>query len=176
MWQQKVFTKLLGLQFRIRYKKKGSDNRVADALSRHPDPSASLLAISHLQPVWLNEIVDLNLKYPEAQELLQRLATQSVQDEHYTLRDGLIRYKGRLWLPSDQELSNKIIQAFHTSPVGGHSGIPVTLSRLKSLFYWKGLKQQVQQFVQECVICQQAKPERTRYPGLLAPLPVPTQF
>jgi hypothetical protein len=44
-WQQKVFTKLLGLQFKIKYKK-GVDNRVVDALSRHPQPSASLMAIS----------------------------------------------------------------------------------------------------------------------------------
>lgn len=32
-WQQKVFTKLLGMQYRIIYKQ-GTDNRVADALSR----------------------------------------------------------------------------------------------------------------------------------------------
>jgi hypothetical protein len=44
-WQQKMFTKLLGLQFKIKYKK-GADNRVADALSRHPQPTESLLAIS----------------------------------------------------------------------------------------------------------------------------------
>jgi len=32
-WQQKVFSKLLGLQYKILYKK-GSENGVADALSR----------------------------------------------------------------------------------------------------------------------------------------------
>jgi hypothetical protein len=57
-WQQKVFTKLLGLQFIIKYKK-GSENRVADALSRRPQPEASLCAISTLQPAWLQEVVDL---------------------------------------------------------------------------------------------------------------------
>jgi len=34
-WQQRVFTKLLGLQYKLVYKQ-GSDNRVADALSRRP--------------------------------------------------------------------------------------------------------------------------------------------
>jgi hypothetical protein len=36
-WQQKVFTKLLGLNYKIIYKK-GIDNKVVDALSRRPDP------------------------------------------------------------------------------------------------------------------------------------------
>jgi hypothetical protein len=31
----------------------------------------------------------------------------------------------------------------------------------------------VQQFVQSCAVCQQAKYERTKYPGLLQPLPIP---
>lgn len=109
-------------------------------------------------------------------DFLQKLALHPEGFDQYTLRDGLIRYKGRLWLPTNMDFTKEIVEAFHVSPLGGHSGLPVTLSRLKNLFYWKGLKQQVRQYVQECPICQQAKPERSRYPGLLAPLPVPTQF
>jgi hypothetical protein len=37
----------------------------------------------------------------------------------------------------------------------------------------KGMKSAVQQFVQACMICQKAKPDRTKTPGLLQPLPVP---
>lgn len=126
----------------------------------------SLLAISQLQPTWLQEISDVYNTNDEAKGLLVRLAMSSVIDEQYTLRDGLIRYKGRIWLPAIQEFTTKIIEAFHSSPVGGHLGIPVTLARLKNLFYWKDMKQQVHLFVQECLICQQAKPERSRYPAI----------
>lgn len=50
MWQQKVFIKLLGLHYKIVYKK-GSDNRVADALSRRPHSSEeSCLALSTAVP------------------------------------------------------------------------------------------------------------------------------
>jgi hypothetical protein len=35
------------------------------------------------------------------------------------------------------------------------------------------MKQAVQQFVQSCTVCQQAKYERVRSPGTLQPLPVP---
>jgi hypothetical protein len=44
-WQQKFFTKMMGMHYRIIYKK-GADNRVADALSRHPSPPAQLMALS----------------------------------------------------------------------------------------------------------------------------------
>ena len=35
------------------------------------------------------------------------------------------------------------------------------------------MKQAVRVYVQSCITCQQAKADRSRYPGLLEPLPVP---
>jgi hypothetical protein len=54
-WQQKLFTKLLGLHYRIVYKP-GTNNRVADALSRHVG-SAELWAISTPVPTWLDDVL-----------------------------------------------------------------------------------------------------------------------
>jgi len=45
---------------------------------------------------------------------------------------------------------------------------------MKQLFAWTGMKSAVRKFVQTCLICQQAKPDRARLPGLLQPLPVPS--
>jgi hypothetical protein len=59
-WQQKVFTKLMGLNYKIIYKK-GVENKVADALSRRPNGDFNLalcMAISSLQPKWLDEIAN----------------------------------------------------------------------------------------------------------------------
>lgn len=135
-----------------------------------------MLAISQLQAAWLQDITALYHKHPEATTLLTKLVVQVAPDDHYTLRDGLIRYKQRIGIPADSSFTAKIIEAFHASPVAGHSGIPVTTNRIKALFCWKGIKQQIQQWVNECVVCQRAKPERVRYPRLLAPLSVPSQF
>lgn len=41
------------------------------------------------------------------------------------------------------------------------------------LFAWKGMKQQVKEFVKQCMTCQQAKTERVSSAGLLQPLPIP---
>ena len=37
------------------------------------------------------------------------------------------------------------------------------------------MKNEIKEFVAACGVCQQAKPERVKYPSLLAPLPVPKE-
>ena len=48
------------------------------------------------------------------------------------------------------------------------------LSQSEKMVWWKGLKNDVTQFVGQCQVCQQAKSERVHPPGLLQPLPIPT--
>lgn len=92
-WQQKVFTRLLGLQYRIVYRK-GADNGAADALSRVPTVQCDALTVC--QPQWLSEVLHSYEQDPVAQDLLTKLRVDSTGTPNYTLRDGLIRYKGRL--------------------------------------------------------------------------------
>jgi transposase InsO family protein len=171
-WQQKVFTKLLGLQYRIVYKP-GIDNRVADALSRRGQ-EAELMAISVPLPVWFEDIKASYSDDAKCKTLLAKLALSPDAEPPFQLHQGLLRYKDRIWVGNDGALQHKIIDAFHSSPIGGHSGVPASYQRLKRLFAWSGLKSAVQLFVQSCPTCQQAKPDRAKYPGLLQPLPVPS--
>jgi hypothetical protein len=48
--------------------------------------------------------------------------------------------------------------------------VPVTYRRLKQYFAWKGMKTAVHNYVQSCIVCQQAKLDRSKSPGLLQPL------
>jgi hypothetical protein len=60
VWRQKVFNKLLGLYYKIVYKKR-VDNMVTDALSKHPLHSAEdsvCCVVIESQPKWLDDIVD----------------------------------------------------------------------------------------------------------------------
>jgi hypothetical protein len=65
-WQQKVFTKLLGFNYTVVYKK-GADNTAADALSRHPAPPAQILAISTVVPQWMTYVTDAYAVNDQAQ-------------------------------------------------------------------------------------------------------------
>lgn len=174
-WQQKAMTKLLGLQYKLQYKK-GLDNKAADVLSRCPqtDPM-QICALSVVVPLWLNEVQEGYKTDPATEQLLTQVLLSPDRYPHYTLQQGVLRYKGRIWVGSNPALQHRILTALHASAIGGHSGIQVTYSQVKRLFAWIGLKRAVQTFVTDCAVCKQAKSERVRYPGLLQPLPVPDQ-
>ena len=91
----------------------------------------------------------------------------------FTLHDGVIRFNGRIWVGNNSAVQTKIISALHSSAVGGHSGQLATYHRINKLFWWKGLKKDVENFVKQCQVCQQAKHLLTSPPGLLQPLPIP---
>jgi hypothetical protein len=52
----------------------------------------------------------------------------------FTLKDGLLKFKNRVWV-GNVLLHTKLIATVHDSPIGGHSGFPVTLRKLKQYFF-----------------------------------------
>ncbi|WVZ78975.1 hypothetical protein U9M48_026610 [Paspalum notatum var. saurae] len=169
--QRKAMSRLMGLQFKIVYKK-GKENIAADALSRLPHLMA-LQSVSVVQPVWLQEVLNSYTTDSRAQQLLAQLAVHSPSEEGYSIDNGLIKYKDKVWLGNNSAIQTKIIAALHSTPIGGHSGINTTYYRVKKLFAWKGLKSHVESFVKQCSVCQQAKHSLTHPAGLLQPLPIP---
>jgi hypothetical protein len=90
--QRKAMTKLMGLQFRIVYRK-GKENLAADALSRVA-PLMALQACSEVKPLWIQEIVNSYETDGQAQELLTQLAMSSPNDQGYSLNQGIIKMRG----------------------------------------------------------------------------------
>jgi hypothetical protein len=93
-WQQKVFTKLLGFQYKVVYKR-GVENSAADALSRHPNP-AEVMVITTAVPHWLLSLTESYTNVSQAKELLQKLTLNNGSMGHFTLQQGVIRYKNMI--------------------------------------------------------------------------------
>lgn len=108
--------------------------------------------------------------------MLAKLATNADVVPHFTLANGLLKYKNKIWVGRNTTLQLKLIQQLHSSPIGGHLGAPATIKHIQALFAWPGLKKQVTVFVHSCPTCQQAKPESVRYLGLLQPLSTPSAW
>jgi hypothetical protein len=169
--QQKAMARLMGLQFKIVYRK-GAENHAADALSRVGHLMAIQLC-SSAQPAWLQEIANSYATDQEAQKKLTELAIISPDEHGYELTQGIIRRHGRVWVGANSALQTKIIASLHSSAVGGHSGVQATHQRVKKLFTWTGLKNAVTEFVSQCDTCQRSKHSTAHPQGLLQPLPVP---
>lgn len=169
--QQKAFFKLMGLQYKIVYKK-GITNKAADALSRRPQHSHAY-AISVVKPRWIEIVTEGYQQDPKAKQLLVELSVQGFNEQGFSLQDGIIRHKGRVWLGSHKEAHQAVLLALHSSGLGGHSGTLATYHRVKQLFSWPHMKQDVLHYVSACQVCQQAKSEHVKLPGRLQPLPIP---
>lgn len=99
-WQQKALTKLMGLKYKIYYKK-GTANNATDALSRVTHASTSeLLAISTAQPVWLQDLQNSYDQNAIAKNLLTELAIKPVFG-NFKLVQGIIKHKDKIWLGHD---------------------------------------------------------------------------
>lgn len=157
--QQKALLKLMDLQFRIVYKQ-GALNQVADALSRcHSPPSVCTLSLC--SPDWMDKVKLGYMDDPTAVKIL------AAPPGDFTVQDGLIRHQGRIWLGNNHLAQKLVLQAIHCSGIGGHSGFQATYYRVRNIFSWPGMKAAIAQFVQERQICQQAKVEHVKPPGML---------
>jgi hypothetical protein len=130
--QHKLLIKLLGYKFTVEYKK-GKENKVADALSR-VKYALQTLATTAAVPVWIKEVVNSYKQDKKCSDLIAELAIAPTGHPPYTLTSGVLRYKGKILIGNNTDLRNSLLQAFHTSELGGHSGERATYHRLKILF------------------------------------------
>ncbi|XP_026439743.1 uncharacterized protein LOC113338565 [Papaver somniferum] len=126
---QKWLVKLMGFDYVIRYKK-SKDNQVVDELSRLPH--ASCFSLSLYQPQWSSDIISSYDSDTVAQNLITQLLISPTL-QHYTYLQGILRFKGRLYIGSGNAIRSSILQSVHSSVVGGHSGIACNNHRLPKL-------------------------------------------
>lgn len=110
-----------------------------------------------MQHQWLEAVVAGYQSDLEAVSLLSQIAAQPDARPPFTLVQGVIRYKGRIWQGSNKAVQSRVLWALHSSPIGGHLGAPVIYSKMKQLVYWQVMKKAVWNFVQSSSVCLQAK-------------------
>ncbi|GJY35391.1 reverse transcriptase [Tanacetum coccineum] len=125
-FQAKWLPKLLGFDYEISYKK-GSENIVADALSRvEGSTELNSLILSTITSDLLQKVKDSYVQDSGIQEKIKQLVDGTYSSDKYTWERTILKRKGKVVVGSDEVLGTTIIKHFHADAIGGHSGTNVT--------------------------------------------------
>jgi len=186
----------------------GRQNNVPDALSRYPVSEVQTVNSTQVigkmvEPIAPDELRDAQRADDQYRDVIGRLSKlpERTAEGEFHLRDrilhhetevrerGVTRNKVKVVIP--ESLVSRVLQLNHDSRFCGHGGVEITLRKLKSQFFIKGLRQKVERYVATCPICLKTKRKYTKdceirkYPlpnyvfeqvhlDLLGPIPVST--
>jgi hypothetical protein len=112
----------------------------------------------HRPLVWI-----FNVKDPSSRLLRWRLKLKEYEynivykrGSSNTNADALSRIHVTEAMPTEQE-KFKIFQEMHMNPAGGHLGMNKTYERMKLFTTWPGMKQEIEDYIKKCEICQKNK-------------------
>lgn len=136
--------------YKIRYRK-GSENILADALSRHNHEVSCI----GTKCTWYTEKLQeaANNKDPDYKTVDGKLFKKTLTSLNFATSDGREHWK--LCVPTEER--RKVLQETHDAPTAGHLGIAKTFFRLTQQYYWPRMRKDVIQYVQSCHQCQAVK-------------------
>ena len=76
------------------------------------------------------------------------VGNDQTEDSDFKVDDqGVLRFRGRICIPENDEMKKMILEESHRSSLSIHPGATKMYHDLKKLFWWFGLKRDVAQFV-----------------------------
>ena len=76
---------------------------------------------------------------------------------NWSFTDGLITYKGKIYVPTNMKLRREVVTSFHDSPLAGHPRFFKTLHLIKEHYWWPGMTVFLKKYIDGCATCQQMK-------------------
>ena len=125
----------------------------------------------------LQKIRKCTEREPEVAKALETLKAAPVQlrrgIEEWNVEDGLVLFRGLVYVPNDKEIRREILELFHDSPPAGHPGRAKTLELISRNYWWPSMTKYVHDYVDGCDRCKQTKVLPSRPTGPLQPNEVP---
>jgi hypothetical protein len=75
----------------------------------------------------------------------------------WKLKDGLLFFLGRCYVPPNEVLHKRIIECYHDTLPSGHPGQFQTLELVQHNYWWPGMTIFIKNYVTGCATCQQMK-------------------
>jgi hypothetical protein len=99
--------------------------------------------------------------------------TRNIRGDEWADEDGMILYRGKIYVPLDANLRHDIVKAHHDSAIVGHPGRWKTHELVARNYWWPGLGRYVAKYVKGCDKCNRTKTFPTTPVGKLMPNRIP---
>jgi hypothetical protein len=165
---------LSDFDFEIKHIKR-NEIRVDDALSRS-------MKLVHLAVVSASEsnikervktTQEIDAFFKTVTSYLKKYPTGMKYGGYHMLNDGMLTYKGRLYIQNWDDLKRFIMDELHKRPYIGHPSYQKIITATRKLFYWRGLKNGIDNYLAKCLEFHQVKVEHQNPTWFLHPLPIP---
>ncbi|XP_059083483.1 uncharacterized protein K02A2.6-like, partial [Tigriopus californicus] len=149
----------------------GKTHMIADALSRYPTLPANpwlnvalCATVSQTDPSFKLKVENTDKQYESLRGCISRndplpdsSSFRGVADEIH-LEDNLLLLGNRLLVPGPAR--RQILELLHAS----HSGITKATELAKHLYYWPGMRHEIEMFIRRCPLCVAVLPSQTHEP------------
>jgi len=99
-------------------------------------------------------------------------ANRIVHSLEWSNTDGLLRFRGKIYVPQSPDLRRQIVVLCHDTHIAGHPGHWKTLELVFRNYWWPQMSRYISQYVSTCDLCLRTKPWRHSPVGELQPLSV----
>jgi hypothetical protein len=88
-------------------------------------------------------------------------------------KNGIMRFWDKVCVPYMPELKQSILEEGHMSSLSIHPRATKIYQDLNKMFWWTGMKKDVDAFVYACLVCEKSKVEHQKTSELMQPLSIP---
>lgn len=116
---------------------------------------------------------DQDTEVSTAITLLLEEGLQSIKKDllDWKIWEGLIRRKGKVYVPRDDSIWRDIVKLHHDTLPHGHRGEFATMYAVQQQYWWPGMTRFIKAYIQGCAVCQVMKHQSNKLKVLIHPIP-----